>query len=128
MYALRSRPIRDDLYRIVGVLTVASDLGDRKRLEAAQRDKLFLAAIVSSADDAIVSKDLNGIVTSWNKGAERLFGYSADEMIGKSIEILIHRTCPTKRTRSSAAFGAENVSNITRRRGGTEMDGSWMCR
>ena len=57
--------------------------------QRASLGQAFLASIVESSDDAIVSKDLDSIVGSWNKGAERIFGYTAEEMIGKPITILI---------------------------------------
>src|SRR5262245_55222978 len=60
-----------------------------KDLERAELAQLYLTAIVESADDAIISKTLESIVTSWNRGAERIFGYTADEMIGQSITKLI---------------------------------------
>src|SRR5215469_6229706 len=49
----------------------------------------FLAAVVECSDDAIITKDLNGLVTSWNNSAERIFGYTAEEMIGQPISILV---------------------------------------
>ena len=61
----------------------------RNRLQHSHAVAYRLAAIVEGSDDAIISKDLKGIVATWNKGAERIFGYAAEEMIGKPITILI---------------------------------------
>src|SRR6202789_938163 len=86
-------PIRDKNGEIVGIVLVFRDITERKQNEEALRQsnasRLRLAAIIDSADDAIVSKDLNGIVSSWNEGASRMFGYSADEMLGQPILRLI---------------------------------------
>jgi len=82
-------PIRDEMGRVVGVLCISLDIGERIRLDRAERDQVFLASIVSSADDAIISKDLEGTVTTWNQAAEKIFGYTPEEMIGQPISKLM---------------------------------------
>ena len=81
--SLAVSPIRNAAGEVAGASEIARDISDRKRLES------LLTAIVTSSSDAIVSKTLEGIVTSWNPSAERMFGYAAAEMIGKSIRLII---------------------------------------
>ncbi len=78
-------PIRDKRGELIGVVLVFRDITERRRAELESR---LLASIVESSDDAIISKDMNGIITSWNRGASAIYGYSAGEMIGRPISIL----------------------------------------
>ena len=79
-------PIQDHSGSLAGVVLVFRDISERRR---AEKTHATLAAIVESSDDAIVSKDLNGRIMTWNIGAERLFGYREDEVIGQSIMLII---------------------------------------
>jgi PAS domain S-box-containing protein len=71
---------------VVATIAQGYDITERKRVEEAS---FRLATLVESADDAIIGKDMNGIITSWNAGAEKLFGYSANESVGRSITQIV---------------------------------------
>lgn len=84
--SLALSPIRSPDGGIIGISTIARDISGHLVFE---REAMRLAAIVDSSEDAIVSKDLNSIVQTWNSAAERMFGYTAEEAIGRSIRLII---------------------------------------
>ena len=108
----------------------AADLIERARIETAlgerEEQTRWLAAIVESSDDAIVSKNLDGFITSWNKGAERIFGYLAEEVIGKPITILIplerQDEEPTILDRIRRGERVDHYETVRRRKDGSLID------
>ena len=80
------RPEHDANGDVGGWIASLLDMTEERQGDAARRQ---LASIVESSDDAIISKDLNGVIVSWNPGARRLFGYAAEEVVGKPITIII---------------------------------------
>ena len=90
-------PLFDASGALIGAVNTLVDISERheieKRIRESEARYRGIAAIVEFSDDAVVTKDLDGIITSWNHGATRLFGYEPDEVIGKPITILI----PTER-------------------------------
>ncbi len=86
-YSRRIVPYRTLDNRIDGVVITFADITDRK--QAADAVGRRLAAVVESSADAIFSKDLDGTIRTWNRGAERLYGYSRDEAVGRSVQMLV---------------------------------------
>src|SRR5215813_12709852 len=118
-------------FRLFDVLArQAADLIERTQVEAALRESeqrfRWFASIVESSEDAIVSKDIAGIITTWNSGAERLFGYMSDEIVGKPITFLIpsdrHTEVRTILERISRGERIENYETVRRRKDGSLID------
>ena len=82
----RGAPIKEQGGAITGAVLVFRDVTQRRQIEAMQAR---LAAIVESSNDAIIGKDLDGVITSWNSSAERIFGYAAEEIVGRPMDLLI---------------------------------------
>ena len=104
-------------------LAVTTDISEREQAASANNR---LAAIVGSSDDAIVSKNLDGIITSWNKGAERIFGYTAEEAVGKHISLIIPADRQDEETeilrRIRAGHRVDHFETVRQRKDGTLLD------
>jgi PAS domain S-box-containing protein len=122
-YLTTKSPYRDPAGHVIGVLGISRNIAAYEGLTA---DSAYLAAIVRSSDDAIVSKTLDGVITSWNPGAERIFGYTASEAIGKNITLII----PSERrgeedevlARIRRGEGVDHFNTVRIRKDGTLVD------
>jgi PAS domain S-box-containing protein len=116
-------PLHDATGKIVGAVNMLVDLTERSHAEQVMQ---LLASIVESSDDAIVSKDLNGVIVSWNPGAERLFGYTSEEVVGKSVtklfppELLHEEDAILERIRRGERIA--HYETVRRRKDGSLVD------
>jgi PAS domain S-box-containing protein len=128
--SLTVSPVKDDQGRVIGASKIARDITERKAMQASLRQReqaaQYLAAIVESSDDAIISKDLNGIIATFNRGAERLFGYKAEEVVGKPVTILIppdrQHEEPEILARIRRGERLDHYETVRRRKNGTLVD------
>ncbi|HEY0307951.1 MAG TPA: PAS domain S-box protein [Acidobacteriaceae bacterium] len=121
--SLTLSPIRDRDGRVIGASKFARNISERRRAEELRSR---FAAIVESSEDAILSKDLNGIINSWNAGAEHLFGYSAVEIVGQSVLRLIPKDLQheeaTILARLTAGERMEHYETVRVRKDGRPID------
>jgi PAS domain S-box-containing protein len=117
---VQANPIYDANGRVQFALTIFRDVTERRR---AAETREALAAIVEGSADAIIAKTLDGIITSWNAGAERLYGYTAAEVVGKSVSLLIPPEHPSELLQILARLArgerVENYDTVRQRKDGT---------
>jgi PAS domain S-box-containing protein len=120
---MRATPVRDPIGQLKKWVATCSEIEEQRQTEQRMRE---LVAIVESSDDAIIGKTLEGIVTSWNQGAERLFGYRAEEMIGQPVSRLIPEERLGEETEILARLRrgerVDHFETIRRRKDGTLID------
>ena len=117
-------PMRDGAGVVIGWLGVMMDITDRV---TADEVRGRLAAIVESADDAVISSNLDGIITSWNRGAEKLYGYRAEEIVGQPIAVMLPEDFEDPLLAGRFALVAAGISSepfetVRRRRDGSTVD------
>ena len=115
--------VLNDRGKVSTILEITRDVTERKR---AEERLLQAAAIVENSDDAIISKDLNGIILSWNPGAKRIYGYTAEEAIGQSVTMLIPLDRPDEEPRIldhiRRGERVDHYETVRRRKDGTIID------
>jgi PAS domain S-box-containing protein len=116
-------PIRDDRGRTTGVVLVFHDVTERRE---AERSRSLLAAIVESSTDAVIGKTLGGTITSWNAAAERLYGYAAEEAVGRHISLVVpeelREDLAEIMTRLGRGERVERAETVRLRRDGARID------
>ncbi|HJR08549.1 MAG TPA: PAS domain S-box protein [Pyrinomonadaceae bacterium] len=121
--SLTVSPIRKPDGTIIGASKIARDITERKRHEG---QLLQFAAIVENSDDAIISKNLDGVILSWNQGAERLYGYTAEETIGQPVTMLIPEGLPDEEPRILEQIRrgerVDHYETVRVRKDGTHID------
>jgi PAS domain S-box-containing protein len=135
--AVTLSPIKDQSGGSMGISTIARDITEMKQSQralvnaneaalAVGKERSRLADVVDSSDDAIISKSFDGVITSWNSAAERLVGFTADEMIGRSMWILIPESRREEKTqifeRLRRGERIERFETVRRRKDGTEVE------
>ena len=120
--SLTVSPIYDDAGTVIGASKIARDISDRKRAELAAAR---LIAVIESSDDAIITKNLDSTITSWNPAAERMFGYTEAEAIGRSIRMLIPPELQSEEDTVLARIRAGDIvdhyETVRRRKDGTDL-------
>ena len=123
-------PLFDASGALTGAVNTLVDITERheaeRRIRESEARYRGIAAIVESSEDAVVTKDLNGVITSWNHGATRLFGYAAEEVIGKPITILIpaerHDEEPSILARIRRGERIDHYETVRQRKDGSTVD------